>query len=121
MTDRPHILIADDISARGVDLLREHPAVAVTVRIGLSPEALRAEIPRYQGLIVRSATRVTADLLDTASTLKIIGRAGIGVDNIDVQAATRRGIVVMNTPEGNANTAAEHTIPMLLALSRHIP
>lgn len=121
MTDAPHILIADDISARGIDLLRDQAAVAVTVRTDLSPDALRAEIPPYAGLIVRSATRVTADLIEAATSLKIIGRAGIGVDNIDVETATRHGIVVMNTPEGNTNTAAEHTISMLLALSRNIP
>ncbi len=121
MADKPHILITDDIAANGVAILEAHPDVAVTVHIGMSPDALRTELPSYNGLIVRSATRVTADLLEAAESLKIIGRAGIGVDNIDVDAATRRGIVVMNTPEGNTNTAAEHTISMLLALSRYIP
>lgn len=121
MTDKPHILIADQIASSGVTLLQEHGGVAVTVRPKLSPDALRQEISSYKGLIVRSATRVTADLIEAATALQIIGRAGIGVDNIDVEAATRRGIVVMNTPEGNTNTAAEHTISMLLALSRFIP
>lgn len=120
-TDMPHILIADDISPRGVTLLQAHPALDVTVNTKLSPEDLRSKISGYEGLIVRSATRVTADILDAATSLKIIGRAGIGVDNIDVDTATRCGIVVMNTPEGNTNTAAEHTISMLLALSRYIP
>jgi D-3-phosphoglycerate dehydrogenase len=121
MTETPRILIADTIADSGLALLREHPDVDVTVQTGLSPEALRATIPAYHGLVVRSATRVTAELLEAATSLQIVGRAGIGVDNIDVDAATRRGIVVMNTPEGNANTAAEHTISMLLALSRAIP
>jgi D-3-phosphoglycerate dehydrogenase len=121
MSHTPRILVADDIATSGLALLQEHPEVSVTVRTGLSAAQLRAEIPPYEGLIVRSSTRVTAELLAIADRLKIIGRAGIGVDNIDVEAATRRGIVVMNTPEGNTNTAAEHTISMLLALCRNIP
>jgi D-3-phosphoglycerate dehydrogenase len=119
--DKPHILVADNIAASGVDLLRQHGDVEVTVAPGLPPDALLDAIPRYDGLIVRSATKVTADLIEAATSMKIIGRAGIGVDNIDVDAATRHGIIVMNTPEGNMNTAAEHTISMLLALSRFIP
>ncbi|GIX47898.1 MAG: D-3-phosphoglycerate dehydrogenase [Candidatus Tectimicrobiota bacterium] len=118
---KARILVADEIAASGIALLEAHPAVEVTVKTGLSPAQLRAELPHYSGLIVRSSTRVTAELLEAAPALKVIGRAGIGVDNIDVEAATRRGIVVMNTPEGNTNTAAEHTISLLLALSRHIP
>ncbi|MCZ6875208.1 MAG: phosphoglycerate dehydrogenase [bacterium] len=121
MVDKPHILVADHIAASGVAILQANPSVEVTVKTGLPVDQLRLLLPSYQGLIVRSATRVTADMLEAATDLKIIGRAGIGVDNIDVEAATRRGIVVMNTPEGNTNTAAEHTISMLLALSRYIP
>jgi D-3-phosphoglycerate dehydrogenase len=119
--DKPQILVADHIAASGVALLQQHGEVEVTVAPGLSPDALLDAIPRYHGLIVRSATKVTADLIAAATSMKIIGRAGIGVDNIDVDAATRHGIIVMNTPEGNMNTAAEHTISMLLALSRFIP
>jgi phosphoglycerate dehydrogenase-like enzyme len=121
MSTKPHILIADRIASSGIDLLQRHDAVDVSVQTGLTPAALCAVLPSYAGLIVRSATQVTADLIDAATSLQIIGRAGIGVDNIDVDAATRRGIIVMNTPEGNMNTAAEHTISMLLALSRAIP
>jgi D-3-phosphoglycerate dehydrogenase len=121
LADKPRILVADHIAASGVDLLQQHGEVEVTVAPGLSPDALLDAIPRYDGLIVRSATKVTADLIEAATSMKIIGRAGIGVDNIDVDAATRHGIIVMNTPEGNMNTAAEHTISMLLALSRFIP
>jgi D-3-phosphoglycerate dehydrogenase len=121
MPTKPHILIADQIASSGIDLLQAHDAVDVSVQTGLTPDALRAVLPSYAGLIVRSATKVTADVIDAGTSLQIIGRAGIGVDNIDVDAATRRGIVVMNTPEGNTNTAAEHTISMLLALSRAIP
>ena len=82
MADKPHILITDDIAANGVAMLEAHPNVAVTVHTAMSPDALRTELPSYDGLIVRSATRVTADLLEAAESLKIIGRAGIGVDNI---------------------------------------
>ena len=121
MSTKPHILIADRIASSGMDLLQRHEAVDVSVQTGLTPAALCAVLPSYAGLIVRSATQVTAELIDAATSLQIIGRAGIGVDNIDVDAATRRGIIVMNTPEGNMNTAAEHTISMLLALSRAIP
>jgi D-3-phosphoglycerate dehydrogenase len=121
MPTKPHILIADQIASSGIDLLQAHDAVDVSVQTGLTPDALRAVLPSYAGLIVRSATKVTADVIDAGTSLQIIGRAGIGVDNIDVDAATRRGIVVMNTPEGNTTTAAEHTISMLLALSRAIP
>ncbi len=121
MSNKPSILIADRIASSGIDILQEHDAVDVTVRTGLTPDALCELLPSYTGLVVRSATKVTAELIDAASSLQIIGRAGIGVDNIDVDAATRRGIIVMNTPEGNMNTAAEHTISMLLALSRAIP
>jgi D-3-phosphoglycerate dehydrogenase len=119
--DKPQILVADHIAASGVALLQQHGEVEVTVAPGLLPDALLDAIPLYDGLIVRSATKVTAELIAAATSMKIIGRAGIGVDNIDVDAATRHGIIVMNTPEGNMNTAAEHTISMLLALSRFIP
>ena len=118
---KPNILIADKIAPHGIDLLQHHEAVDVSVQTGLSPETLREVLPSYQGLVVRSATKVTAEVIDAATSLQIIGRAGIGVDNIDVEAATRRGIIVMNTPEGNMNTAAEHTIAMMLSLSRLIP
>lgn len=121
MPNKPSILIADKIASSGIDILQEHDGVDVTVQTGLAPDALRELLPSYAGLVVRSATKVTTDLIDAATSLQIIGRAGIGVDNIDVDAATRRGIIVMNTPEGNMNTAAEHTISMLLALSRAIP
>jgi len=93
MVDKPHILVADHIAASGVAILQANPSVEVTVKTGLSVDQLRLLLPSYQGLIVRSATRVTADMLEAATDLKIIGRAGIGVDNIDVEAATRRGIV----------------------------
>lgn len=116
------ILIADEIAQEGVDLLhRELPEAQVDIRIGLKPEQLRAIIGEYSALIVRSATQVTADILAEAHQLKIVGRAGVGVDNIDTEAATNRGIMVVNSPTGNIVAAAEHTVAMLMALARHIP
>jgi D-3-phosphoglycerate dehydrogenase len=116
----PKVLIADALSPRAVEIFRAR-GVEADVAPGLKPDELRARIAQYDGLAVRSATKVTAELLAAAERLKVIGRAGIGVDNIDVEAATGRGIVVMNTPYGNSITAAEHTIAMMFALARQIP
>ncbi|MGH7052458.1 MAG: phosphoglycerate dehydrogenase [Stellaceae bacterium] len=116
----PKVLIADELSPRAAEILNAR-GLAADVRPGLSPEDLRHAIAAYDGLAVRSATKVTADLIAAAGALKVIGRAGIGVDNIDVAAATARGIVVMNTPYGNSITAAEHTIALMFALARQIP
>src|SRR5579883_1958505 len=116
------ILIADEIAQEGIDLLRkELPEAQIDVRTGLKPDQLRAAIGEYTALIVRSATQVTADILAAATQLKIVGRAGVGVDNIDTEAATAAGIMVVNSPTGNIVAAAEHTIAMLMALARHIP
>jgi D-3-phosphoglycerate dehydrogenase len=116
----PKVLIADELSPRAVAVFAERGIDAVT-RIGLAADQLAACIGDYDGLAVRSATKVTTALIAAAGALKVIGRAGIGVDNIDVPAATQRGIVVMNTPYGNAITAAEHTIAMMFSLARQIP
>jgi D-3-phosphoglycerate dehydrogenase len=116
----PKVLIADELSPRAVAVFAER-GIEADVAIGLKPDALAARIGEYDGLAVRSATKVTAALIAEAKRLKIVGRAGIGVDNIDVPAATQRGIVVMNTPYGNAITAAEHAIAMMFALARQIP
>ena len=116
----PKVLIADELSPRAVEVFAERGIDAV-MRIGLTADQLAATIGDYDGLAVRSATKVTPALIAAAGALKVIGRAGIGVDNIDVPAATQRGIVVMNTPYGNAITAAEHTIAMMFALARQIP
>jgi D-3-phosphoglycerate dehydrogenase len=116
----PKVLISDKMSPLAAELLRER-GVEVEVAPGLPPEELAGKIADCEGLIVRSATKATADLIGAAGRLKAIGRAGIGVDNVDVPAATKRGIVVMNTPGGNAITTAEHTIALLLALARQIP
>jgi D-3-phosphoglycerate dehydrogenase len=116
----PKVLIADDLSPRAAEIFRAR-GIEVDVEIGLGAAELRRRIAGYEGLAVRSATKVTAELIAAADALKVIGRAGIGVDNIDVAAATERGIVVMNTPYGNSITAAEHTIAMMFALARQIP
>ncbi len=116
----PKVLIADALSPRAVAVFAER-GVEADVRTGLAPDELAAALPQYDGLAVRSATKVTAQTVAAAGRLKVIGRAGIGVDNIDVAAATQRGIVVMNTPYGNAITTAEHTIALLFALAREIP
>jgi D-3-phosphoglycerate dehydrogenase len=116
----PKVLIADALSPRAVEIFRAR-GIAADVATGMKPAELRQRIPDYDGLAVRSATKVTAELLAAADALKVVGRAGIGVDNIDVPAASERGIVVMNTPYGNAITAAEHTIAMMFALARQIP
>jgi D-3-phosphoglycerate dehydrogenase len=113
------ILVADKIAAEGVARLEQ--AAEVDVATGLSPEQLFEKIPAYDALVVRSETQVTERIIAAGRRLKVIGRAGVGVDNIDVPAATRHGVVVVNSPEGNTIAAAEHTMAMLLALSRKIP
>ena len=116
----PSVLITDELSPRAVEIFRAR-GIQADVAIGLKPAELKEKIAGYDGLAVRSATKVTAELLAAAGALKVVGRAGIGVDNIDVPAATERGVVVMNTPYGNSITAAEHTIAMMFALARQIP
>src|SRR6266581_4825725 len=111
------IVVADKISERGLEILRQPGWEVVT------PEkaALEAELAAADALVVRSATRVTAPLLEQAARLRVVGRAGVGVDNIDLDAATRRGVLVMSTPGGNAVSVAEHTFALLLALARQVP
>src|SRR2546421_8138873 len=122
VADTMRILVADRIAQEGTDLLhKELPEAQVDVEVGLKPEQLLARIGSYSALIVRSETQVTAAVLGAAANLKIVGRAGVGVDNIDIEAATRHGIMVVNSPTGNIIAAAEHTIAMLMALARHIP
>ncbi len=115
------VLISDKMSPKGLEVFKQFPELEVDVRVGMSPKELASVIGRYDGLAIRSATKVTGEIIAAADQLKVIGRAGIGVDNVDIEAATRRGIVVMNTPRGNTITTAEHTISMMLALSRNIP
>jgi D-3-phosphoglycerate dehydrogenase len=116
----PKVLISDSLSPAAVEIFRER-GVDVDVKTGLKPDELKAIIGAYDGLAIRSATKVTKDVLEAATNLKVIGRAGIGVDNVDIPAATQRGVVVMNTPFGNSITTAEHAIAMMFALARQIP
>ncbi len=115
---RPRILIADPVSPEGIEMLRA--AGEVDVRTGMSVDHLIACIGDYQALVVRSETKVTRAVLEAAKSMVVIGRAGVGVDNIDIDAATERGVIVVNAPQGNTIAAAEHTIALLMALSRHV-
>jgi len=113
------VLIADPISDEGIDILRGY--AEVDIKLGLAPEELISTISDYEALVVRSQTKVSAKVIEAGRKLQVIARAGIGIDNIDVDEATRRGIVVVNAPTCNTISAAEHTIALMLALARHIP
>ncbi len=113
------VLVADSISSEGIDILRSH--AQVDVKTGLKPEELISIIGDYEGLVVRSQTQVSAEVIQAGRNLQVIARAGVGVDNIDLEEATRRGIIVVNAPTGNTISAAEHTIALMLSLGRHIP
>jgi D-3-phosphoglycerate dehydrogenase len=115
------VLVADKLPPKGMEVLKREERIRCYVEADISPGELRATIGEYDGIIIRSRTTITGDIINASERLKVIGRAGIGVDNVDVQAATRRGILVMNTPRENAIAAAEHTIAMMLAISRNIP
>ncbi|HEX8909265.1 MAG TPA: phosphoglycerate dehydrogenase [Anaeromyxobacteraceae bacterium] len=115
----PRVLVSDDLSAEGVDLMKS-AGLTVDVRVGLKPDELEEIVGDYDALAVRSATKVTSRLLERAGRLKVVGRAGVGVDNVDMEAATRRGVVVMNTPGGSSTTVAELTLAHMLALARHV-
>jgi len=119
MTTR--FLVADELSSEGIALLKAETSFHVDVKTGLSKDELAKIIPDYDALLVRSQTKVTKEIIAHASKLKPVGRAGIGIDNIDVAAASKAGIVVMNAPQGNAITTAEHAIALLFSLARHIP
>ena len=119
LTEPCRVLVSEKIADSGVDLLRER--FEVDVALGLNGEELAERIGDYHGLLIRSATQVTADVIERAGRLRVIGRAGIGVDNVDVPAATKRGIIVANAPQSNIVAAAEHTIALMLALARNVP
>ncbi|MEK7782912.1 MAG: phosphoglycerate dehydrogenase [Candidatus Binatota bacterium] len=116
-----NILVTDSLAPQGLEVFERTPGFKVDVRLGLKPPELKKSIGDYHGWVIRSGTKVTADLIEAAENLKVIGRAGVGVENIDVEAASKKGIVVMNTPGGNNVTTAEHTISLMLSLARHIP
>ena len=113
------ILISDKLGQAGLDRLEQESDVEVDVKTGLTKEELIDQIGQYDALVIRSATRVDADVLEAAGKLRVVGRAGIGIDNVDVRAATSKGVIVMNTPKANAIATAEHTLTMMLAVSRH--
>lgn len=115
------VLVSDNLGEVGIRMLEEEDGLRVDVKTGLSSEELEGIIDAYHALVIRSATKVTESLLNKAKQLKVIGRAGIGLDNVDIPAATKRGIIVMNTPGGNVVTTAEHTIALMLSLTRNIP
>ncbi|MFN2378415.1 MAG: phosphoglycerate dehydrogenase [Candidatus Binatia bacterium] len=115
------ILVSDKLDKQGLEILQAAPGLEVDNNPGLPPDELKKIIGNYEGLVIRSGTKVTADLLEAAHNLRIIGRAGIGVDNVDVEAASKRGVIVSNTPGGNNVTTGEHAISMMLACARDIP
>jgi D-3-phosphoglycerate dehydrogenase / 2-oxoglutarate reductase len=115
------VLVADNLSEEGINILKREKELQVDVKTGLSPKDLAAAIGPYEALLVRSATKVTAEVIEKADKLKVIGRAGVGLDNVDLDAATRRGIICMNVPGGNTISTAEHTMSLMMALARRIP
>lgn len=119
MSERPKVLVKEEIAEAGVDLLREH--FDVDLGADWSDEQLRERLPEYHGILIRSATKMTAELIELGTNLRVIGRAGVGVNNVDVDAATKRGIIVANAPQSNVVTAAEHTMALLLSLARNVP
>jgi len=115
------ILVSDPLAEAGLEILRKEKNFQVDVKTKLSPDELKKIIKDYDGLIIRSGTKVTKEIIDAADNLKIIGRAGVGLDNVDLEEATKRGIIVMNTPGGNTISTAEQTISLILSLARNIP
>ena len=115
------ILVSDKLAQEGLDILNAVEGFQVDGKYGLPPEELKKIIGDYDALIVRSGTNVTADIIEAAKKLKVIGRAGVGLDNVDLKAATAKGILAMNTPGGNTTSTAEHSFSMILALARSIP
>jgi D-3-phosphoglycerate dehydrogenase len=115
------ILVTDSLAPQGLEVFRRASGFEVDVRIGLKPDDLKKIVADYDGWVIRSGTKITAELIQAAKNLKVIGRAGVGFENIDVDAASKKGVVVMNTPGGNNVTTGEHTISLMMALARHIP
>jgi len=115
---RSKVLVPEKVSADGLSMLQA--SLDVDERIGLSADELKDTIGDYEALIVRSETKVTASLLEAGKKLRVVARAGVGVDNVDLEAATKLGIIVINSPQGNINAAAEHTIALLMAVARNV-
>ena len=117
----PKVLVADPVSQRGLDEIATGGELEVVVKTGLSESEIIKIIPEFAALVVRSQTKVTAAVLEAAKMLKVVGRAGVGVDNVDIDAATKRGVIVMNTPGGNTISTAEHAFSLLVSIARAIP
>ncbi len=115
------VLVSDNLGEAGIEMFKQAEGIDVDVKVGLAPDQLKAIIGDYDALVIRSATKVTEDLLDAGHKLKVIGRAGIGLDNVDIPAATKRGVIVMNTPGGNVVTTAEHAVALMMSMTRNIP
>ena len=115
------ILISDPLGSGGLDVFKNYTDLQVDLRPGLKPDELKKIVSNYDAIVVRSGTHLTKDIIQEAKRLKVIGRAGVGVDNVDLEAATKQGVIVMNTPEGNTISTCEHTISLLMALARNIP
>ena len=115
------VLICDKVSEKGLEVFKQEPGIEVDVKLKLKEEEICAIAAQYQAMVVRSETKITKKILEHAEQLKVVGRAGVGIDNIDVDAATLKGVVVVNTPDGNTISACEHTMAMMLSMSRHIP
>jgi D-3-phosphoglycerate dehydrogenase len=121
MEEIKRVLVSDPLSSKGLEILERAKGLKYDLKPGVSPEELKRIIPEYDGIIIRSETKLKGDLIEAGNRLKVIGRAGIGLDNVDLPAATKKGIVVMNTPQENAIAAAEHTMAMIFSVSRKIP
>ncbi len=121
MAENFRVLLSDTLAPQGIEVLKRYPQLSYEIRTGLKPAELAGIIGDYDALLIRSGTKVTKEVIEHAKRLRVIGRAGVGVDNVDIPPATRRGIVVMNSPLGNSITTAEHAISMMMALARHIP
>ncbi|MGH7779330.1 MAG: phosphoglycerate dehydrogenase [Candidatus Binataceae bacterium] len=121
MAETFRVLLSDALAPQGIEVLKRYPQLKFDLKPGLPAAELAAIIGDYDALLIRSGTKVTKDIIDHATRLRVIGRAGVGVDNVDIPPATRRGIVVMNSPLGNSVTTAEHAISMMMAMARHIP
>src|SRR6201987_2927919 len=119
--DRLKVLVADSISPKGIDLLSEGGQLLVDLKTGLKEDDVLGIVADYSAIVVRSQTKITAEVIEVAKLLKAVGRAGVGVDNVDVDAATRRGVIVMNTPGGNTVSTAEHAFSLLVSIARNIP
>jgi len=115
------VLVSDKMGEPGLEIFENQEGIELDVNTGLTPDELKEIIGKYDGLAIRSATKVTKEILDAATNLKVIARAGIGLDNVDIDEATKKGVAVMNTPGGNTVTTAEHAIAMMMALTRNIP